>query len=533
MKTSKISKFTSTHASATRNSTKEPDTIGASTDSSNGSRIRAPALCSSIEPSRFARRGIPEYIGCGSLRSVFTADTTCTTTTAPIDGSNRSCRDEQDAFTAANEEGFHVRQSSALPLHEKKRDGSSASEDLKKESSHHWVWKIQTSLPSVPQHAPLEHASLQILDLPLDTITARISNFLRVNSISSCYPTEEPGRVDCLTCNCIKFVIQLWKDEEGYMVEVQRRRGCCIRMKFLRNCLYKTIFSGQCPCQNCCKIQFRHLSKGLEQKICNELSSKEQFAEDQEHSKRRRASHGQFACLNLLESEKADEKRLGIECMLGMTDPKNEPSLVIARALIYNEEAISFRLRHCFLDLLSAKFPMTDADGDLSKDASVGTGRTTPSSDDASAFEIHAPQNTEVGDTHVLALTVLVNCLELIEAHEHDYLTNEITKLQLWTPFWCRVLDILVYNLHESSSQPLEAALSTKCIRILENFEPERLSPFIGSVVAPLLKPAHEFGKAHHRSLEKESEDLVLRYCSDEPRTSVESDAESSSSSSS
>lgn len=512
-----------------------------SSSRSDDPRIRASALCSSFEPIRLTKRGIPEYIGGDSLRSVLTIDTTCTTTTGPVDGSSASYAQDfaelHDESHISDEAGCHqLRQNSALHL----QKGNHTTDDDLKPSPSPFVWKIDTSLlPSLPQHAPIERSSLRVRDIPLDRITARISNFLRVNSISSCYSSEEPGRVDCLTCNCIKFVIQLWKDEDGsFVVEVQRRRGCGIRMRHLRNCLCKTIVSGeQCHChQNCCEIQLPRPSKGLEEKICNELLCKER--QNQEQSKRRRASDGQLACLDLLESDKLDEKRLGIECLLGMTDPKSGSGIEVARALVYNEGAIALRLRQAFLDFLSAKLCTSEVDGDWSsKDASVRTGRTVSTVEDASMFEILAPPpRTDVTDAHVLALTALVNCLELMDVHEQDYLTNESIKLQLWSPFWCRVLEVLVYNLHESSSQPLEAALSAKCIRILESLEPERISTFIGTVVAPLLKPAHEFGKAHHWSLEKESQDLVVRYCScNEQRTTRAAgspDADSSSTSS-
>jgi hypothetical protein len=501
----------------TDTSTKEIITIG--TPSQSSEAVRASAL-SALTPKHFTRRGIPEYIGSDSLRSVFTIDT-CATSTAPV-GVNDHCSSKQyDQQDHSLEDHEYFNNTVTVTS-----DECPCSSDFHPEKDHHgagqillspsnWVWKVEASLlPSVPQHAPLERASLRIRDLPVDTIAARISDFLRINSISSSYPTEEPGRVDCLTSSCIKFVVQLWKDEDenGIVVEVQRRRGCGIRMRYLRRCLYKCILSGDGPCRNCCEINLRRPSKVLEKQICNELYAEAPNIDDEEQSKRRRSSNGQLVCVDLLESEKMDEKRLGVEYFLGMTDPNNESSHEIARALLYNEGSIASRLRQAFLHFLRAKLPTGDGDVDWSNDVSTRTN----ASDDASVFEVPFLVNTELGDAHVLALTALVNCLESVDAHERDYLTNDASKLKVETPFWAQVLQVLVYDLHEFSHQPLEAALSAKCLRILENLEPERFTPFIGTSVAPLLKTAHEFGKAHHLSLEKESKELVLRFCSEE-----------------
>ncbi len=450
-------------------------------------------LSASLHPSR---RGIPEYVGGKGLQPVLSIE--ASNTTAATSYLQEDLEGQDTCKNAA-----------ALASH----FGTHSTNDHATESTEmNWVWRIDAPLPNVPQHAPLERTSLLLRDLPLDLITTRISNFLRINSISSLYSTEVSGKVDCQTCNCIKFVVQLWNDEErnAVVVEVQRRRGCSIRMRRLRNCLYNCIISADDPCRNCCKIKIRKLSKVLQKTICDQLNS-EQSVENQEQSTRRRFSDGQLLCLSLLESEKADENRLGLESFVGMTDPSNEESShTVARALILNEGINSSRLRQAFLEFLCAKLPSGDGARDW---YGVPALHTRTLMDDATLFEIPDIENTELGEVHVLALTALVNCLESIDTQEQDYLANEATKLQLSTPFWTRVLEVLVYNLYEPSKRPFEAALSAKSLRILENLRPEKVSPIIDSFVAPILKSAHEFGKARHLLLEVESEDLVSRYC--------------------
>jgi hypothetical protein len=205
-------------------------------------------------------------------------------------------------------------------------------------------------------------------------------------------------------------------------------------------------------------------------------------------------------CVELLESEKKDENRLGIESLLGLTDPSKvcrKDAEEVARALLYNEGKLASRLRNSFKAFLGEE-PAANLDWSL---------QDFDRSDDDSLMEFS--QSYTVGNTHLLALKVLANCLDLIACHEQDYLSNEATLIHLGSPFWHKILNVLVFNLRESSHRPQEAALSAKCIRILECLEPEVLAQFIADIVVPLLKSAHEFGKAHHLSLEKESEELL------------------------
>lgn len=462
--------------------------------------------------------GIPDYVGCSNFSpSLYSMESPTYSTVPP---KARCCK--RDYTLLLDRDGppadSDQRQTPLnVPDHVMGCQNSHAGAEGIESSC--WVWTVVDPLPNVPQHAPLERASLEIKDLPLDTITARISNFLRINSISTSYSTQEPGRVDCQTFNCIKFVIQLWKnkeqDEQAIVVEVQRRRGCCILMRHLRNCLYKCILSGDEPCQNCYQIRMHRLRQLLQKKISDQLcatatTATEQTRDSHERSKRRRYSQGLDVCLDLLESHKADQNRLGIEFFLGLTDPSNmEMSHEAARALILNEGNNSCRLRRCLLNCFCSKLPLACSDMNEPSVASL------PIHDHSAKVGLFGRQeyaNPELDDSYVMALTALVTCLESVYTHEREYLTNDIAKVQLSTPFWTQLLEVLVYNIYDSSRRPREAALSAKSLRILENLKPELLAPIIKHFVAPMLKKANEFGKAHHWALEKESEQLALRY---------------------
>ena len=453
--------------------------------------------------------GIPDFIGCSDFSSSSLFMETPIIATVPQN--SRCCkRDYELRVDRDNPTDSEKRQSSFhVPEHVVGCKDSLATKGME---SSCWVWKVVDPLPNVPQHAPLERASLEIKDLPLDTITARISNFLRINSISTSYSTQEPGRVDCHTFNCIKFVIQLWKNDpdQAILVEVQRRRGCCIFMRHLRNCLYKCILSGDEPCQNCYQSRMHRLRKLVQTKISDQVCT-EQARAYLERSKRRRYSEGLDVCLDLLESNKADENRLGIESFLGLTDPSNmESSHEAARALILNEGANSCRLQQCFLNCFCSKLPLASSDMNEPTAASL---RIHDRSEKVGSFRRQEDGNDQLDDSYVMALTALVTCLESVHTHEREYLTNETARVQLSTPFWTQLLEILVYNIYDSSQRPREAALSAKSLRILENLKPEILAPIIKHFVAPMLKNANEFGKAHHWALEKESEQLASRHC--------------------
>lgn len=302
--------------------------------------------------------------------------------------------------------------------------------------------------------------------------------------------------MDCLTDSCLKFVIQLWRneDDDAIILEVQRRRGCAIAMQRLRKSLYNSVRSSENEALS--YVSPRRPSLILEKRMCDELKEK-----NESHKASR--FDARLLCLELLESDKKDENRLGVESLLILTDLSKvtrEDAEEVARAVIYNEGELATRLLNSFVAFFNV-------DVDKRFDEPDWSFADCSNSDDASLLEFS--QGSEFGDTHLLALKVLTNCLQVIACHEQDYLSNEITSLDLASPFWREIMDALVLNLHESSHRPQEAALSAKCMRILECLEPGILTPFLESVVAPLLVHAHEFGKAHHLFLEKESEELM------------------------
>jgi hypothetical protein len=101
---------------------------------------------------------------------------------------------------------------------------------------------------------------------------------------------------------------------------------------------------------------------------------------------------------------------------------------------------------------------------------------------------------------------MLANALELV-------MPSNKNDVDLYTPFWRLMTECLVLNLKQAAHRPQEAAWSARCIRFLP------VHKLIASHSGPewdeatlqrALRRAHEYGKAHHFSLEQESHKVMV-----------------------
>ena len=147
------------------------------------------------------------------------------------------------------------------------------------------LWQVlYEHIPPAPLYAPLERMSVKTIGgVSLRTLTTRISEFMTRNHIFCAYNLA--GRIDCSrgvavtaaiaavhpgyrsrgstssvgsmrtssTTNSdsvLKFIVQLWRENEddngGVIVEVQRRRGCCVSMRETRTQLHKFLARNGC-----------------------------------------------------------------------------------------------------------------------------------------------------------------------------------------------------------------------------------------------------------------------------------------------
>jgi hypothetical protein len=377
----------------------------------------------------------------------------------------------------------------------------------------HWVWKVKvTILTPIPMYHPLERTALKLDNLTLQTVTARISDFMRVNSIKCSYH-HDAARVDCLTETLVKFAIHLWRGQgllgttetetSQIIVEVQRRQGCPIEMQNIRHYLYHAIQTGDAGIPRDTKIyKFRASGRcDLIQQVVEH-----QYQHQQGHSN---ATNNVFPdaleiCKDLLDSDYIDQHRLGLESLCCLTDPtkvRSQDSDRISRTIIYGESDGDKSLQDNFETYFcGVELPMGNDSDDNSGYDSEEDGK-------ALAYE----QGNYFGAMHILSLRVLSHSLESIAwQKEKGAASMSLAPFNLTSLFWGTVLQALYYNLEVAAHRPLEASLSAKCLRLLQSLEPQ-LTANGNMHLLSSLQSANQYGKEHSLSLEQESEQLMGR----------------------
>jgi hypothetical protein len=343
----------------------------------------------------------------------------------------------------------------------------------------------------VPLYHPLERTAVTLSDqLSLDTITSRISQFLKQQSIPARY--DDTGRVDCITDELVKFVVRLWSTTTttstphggggGVIVEIQRRQGCCIAMHGLRQQLIEAIRHGVSvtpapPSRTTCDFLKTLVDQTALPKPNNKYDDSSSCLPS-----------ALELCRRLLESERWDEQRLGLESLCILTDPHkvvdaDEASLVILTDSHYS-------------DLLEPYFVHAQMHR-KNTDTHASTSITTTTNMD---YE----QGDYFGALHLLALKALSQALESVARRQVQI------PLDLDGLFWRTTLESLYDNLSVASSRPLEAAWSIRCLRDLQTLEPKILHMAPRRLYESLVH-AHDYGRQHHRSLERETEQWMGR----------------------
>lgn len=122
------------------------------------------------------------------------------------------------------------------------------------------------TIPDIPEHFSLERSSLKMNKKSFNQVMDRLNFFLLSRFDMKCSYHMSDGRIDCRVktgdSSTIKFIIQLWKcsmqnhrsnSSEGFILEVQRRRGCSIEMKIIRKELFQAVLFSENTAseQNC------------------------------------------------------------------------------------------------------------------------------------------------------------------------------------------------------------------------------------------------------------------------------------------
>jgi len=350
-------------------------------------------------------------------------------------------------------------------------------------SDESWVWKIETSLRPLPLFHPLERTALTIEDVSLDTVTSRISEFMKQKSITCSYQTDN---VECLTDGLLKFVVQLWKgaakNKNHTVLEIQRKQGCCLDMQAMRRDLVQAILTGSVdrqksnPPRSSCEFLESFLKKAG-----NMVPPTPKLGKC--------LPTAVSMCRRLLESNHLDENRLGLESLIFLTDS--------SKTFATDADKVSSEILRdtSFQDLLLKYF--------------VDTERIPSNILETDTGVMGYGQGEFFGCLHIMALKVLSNALA--SAARKQPLPPS-TCIDLSSLFWQRVLEALYYNLQSAPHRPIEASLSIRCLHLLQIVEPStaNLAPSQGSLHQHLLN-AYKFGRNHSRSLERETEQLMGR----------------------
>ncbi|KAL3903659.1 MAG: hypothetical protein SGILL_010362 [Bacillariaceae sp.] len=368
-----------------------------------------------------------------------------------------------------------------------------------------WIWTLETA-PLAPIDVPLERTAIELRDVPLSMISARISAFMKEYSMNCAYRSHE-ARVDCSTCCGLKFVVQLWRKQvedepTPFIVEVQRRKGCCIVMRTVRRLLYQAVLKHNDPdsppqaSSSSVSSRFLELKRRLVGRNCI------QKAETNGLETQNTNGGCRVRCLELLASEKMDCVRLGMETLLVLVTPELagvESAEEIAQALLFGKGDLVMALRPAFLSLYQLTNEIaTDEDEDA---VSV-----------VSSLECCATTVTdyERQKLRLLLLKVLSAALDIVNENEQVYLCNEATSLlDLTASFWQQTLSYLLVRLEECDKGQHEAALAAKCFCTLESLQPNLLIPLTQSAIVDRARKAYTYGKQHHLLLERESEKLL------------------------
>jgi hypothetical protein len=329
-------------------------------------------------------------------------------------------------------------------------------------TSNMWIWKV-SQLSPVPIYHPLEKTSFSSTE-PVDTITKRISTFLKAHSIQCTYDKEQQGRVDCSTDGLLHFVIQLWSKKDATIIEIQRRQGCCIAMHGLRTEITQAIQHGVSPPTTTEQQQqqpFYQRSCGFLQQLPLPAAQPQDCLE-----------HCLDFTLQLLNSDLLDQNRLGLESLIILTDP--------TKVLLTSAQEISLRV------LQDSSFQRT-----LIKFFFSANSMET---------DMHDYMN---GALKLLAFKVMVHALETVTNNNSS---NQ--KLSLDNDFWKTVLQCGYDNIHRFQERPIEACLSVRCLRLLQPLSTTMVfqqQPQLGES----LRQAHEFGRQHNHLLQTETEMLM------------------------
>lgn len=360
----------------------------------------------------------------------------------------------QQSFSRGQAKATYPSQGKQLKLHKSQSTPNTSTTS----TASTWTWKVAQVAP-VPLYHPLERTAISSND-SVDIITERISSFMKAHSVQCSYQ-EDMARVNCSTDCCLHFAVQLWKKNSGLIIiEVQRRQGCAIAMQALRQQLTHCILRGEdsTPKETSAASSLRACSFLKQMPLPKSEECLGQCLE---------------LCQRFLQSDLLDQNRLGLESLCTLTDP--------SKVLPKDAQDTSAKiLKDATMQKLLLKFLKADTQ--------------------AMGHEEHLH-----GTLHLLALKALAHALETSNTNSKD------TSVDLDCVFWQTVLQAYYKNIQQANQRPIEASLSIRSLRLLQALEPSTMAT-MQQPLRQFLQVAHEYGRQHSRSLQNETELLMMNH---------------------
>ena len=388
-----------------------------------------------------------------------------------------------------------------------------------------WGLRIDvTRIPTLPLYYKLQSRNtLSVQHIPIKTVECRISDFLRLRSVSFTFDSNAV-RLDCETCNMLRFSVQFWlvskrhhhqarnhdlrKQEEtpslsddDVTLEVQRLTGLgSIEMQTIRRELFRFILTGKVPAK---PANHENKSYGQQTSFQIILSAPLEEANKKFNPEQARQDAIEI-CLGMLESPSMDQTQLGLESLKMLTDPSvvsKEDAVTIAQEIVAPTTDVGCRLQSALVRCF-------------------GVASSWRAMDD----DVDSIRSAYFAQWHNMALAILGQVLQLVVDQQQDpsVAPNTFRQESTSRDFWQLVTQDIVYNIERAAERPHEGSMSARCLRLLsllKDHQPVQQSLLnvgqnIVSARSPVafqncLTQAHRYGQQYHLSLEEESQKLM------------------------
>jgi len=393
---------------------------------------------------------------------------------------------------------------------EAKKEAPEASEQLTSWSP--------TELRQVPAFYPLERSS-RFVKADLSTVVVRVSEANRLLSIHAVY-CDETATATLLTSENVEMHLSLWKqtgNEEGIVVEVQRRKGDSITFHRYSRCILDSV-AGDLDISDHVGKNGDDIdaifSRKVQRMLTLETPREDSKTEAENAIIAIEIAHG------LIMKDRLDANQLGLESLCLLTDPKKTglTTAVIAsrvvllgsardvdansapEAVLMADETPFQEIRQALLSLI--QFRRIGDGEDFNEDVSEGSEHITT--------------------MHNLALAVLANALDVIESEESFSSDSEdvpvgrarldtsesISDQFLVESLKCsenrEIMKTLISELGKAGAKPHNACLSAKCIGSLCRASQKARKKAEELGAKTVVQTALEVGTRTHLKLQRE-----------------------------